>query len=216
MTSFDMPASGLWTERAGWVVRALMRDLNLTDFQAAGLVGNLGYESGRFTAFHEDGKPDGKGGYGWAQWTASRRVSFFNWCADSGLPPRSDEANYGYLTWELKNTYRSTVNALARCGTLAAATWSVGQTFERPAGTTPDHLPGYDERLARAEEALAGANVVKPPNEPVVDLIAPLEHAIRTAQSLLVAAGEKPGDVDGRWGKITNDAYLAFRAKART
>ena len=57
-----------------------MERFDLTAEQAAGVFGNLGTESAGFMAFHEKGQPEGKGGYGWAQWTADRRIEFFDFC----------------------------------------------------------------------------------------------------------------------------------------
>lgn len=165
--TFDMPASGSWEQRGGWVVNALARDFNMLDFKVAGLVGNLGFESRMFTAFHEGGVPEGRGGYGWAQWTASRRVAFFDWCQVQGLAPKSDRANYGYLCHELRTTHVSTLAALRNCPTIEAATWAVGEIFEHPDGTTPDYLPAYDRRLAYAKRSLAGARASWPTPEPI-------------------------------------------------
>ena len=82
----------------------LMEEFNLTAEHGAGVFGNLGTESAGFTAFHEKGQPEGKGGYGWAQWTATRREDFFKWCNKEALEPESDEASYGFLCLELKTT----------------------------------------------------------------------------------------------------------------
>lgn len=169
MPNFDMPAVGTWEQRGGWVVRSLMTEFGLTDFQAAGLVGNLGFESGGFDNLHEDGQPEGVGGYGWGQWTASRRKSFMAWCASHNLDWQSDEANYGYLLTELKGAYKGTIAVLQKAGTLEDAVFSVGQTYERPGGTTPTHLPGYDGRLGYAKRALAGAQAPGP--TPIIDPI---------------------------------------------
>ncbi|MDB4356384.1 phage tail tip lysozyme, partial [Akkermansiaceae bacterium] len=60
------------------LVKDLMRDFGLTEFQAAGLVGNLAYESGNFKQLQEKEPliPGSKGGYGFAQWTGVRRDGF--------------------------------------------------------------------------------------------------------------------------------------------
>lgn len=161
MTDFDMPdASHTFTERGGWVLRQLSADFNLTYEQAAGIVGNLGFESGRFKELHEIGQAEGRGGYGWGQWTASRRVAFLTWCQAHKLDYRSDAANYGYLCEELDGGYNSTLDALDACKTVEDAVFSVGQTYERPGGTTPDFLPGYDGRLQCARLALTGAKAL--------------------------------------------------------
>jgi uncharacterized protein (TIGR02594 family) len=94
-------------------MRPLMAKFQLSAEQAAGVFGNLGTESGGFTAFHEHGQPEGKGGYGWAQWTSSpRRENFFKYATDNGYDPASDDASYGYLCQELETTYKSTIAAL--------------------------------------------------------------------------------------------------------
>lgn len=222
MSAFDMPAAGTWEVRGGWVVDALLRDFGLALHQAGGLVGNLGMESEGFTAFHQRGQPTGKGGYGWAQWTADRRVSFFDWCARNSLAPASDEANYGYLCWELKTTHQSTIAALRKCNTLEKAVFSVGQTFERPAGTTVTHLPGYDVRLAYAKRAVAGAKgkiVVPPAPSPtpttlpgnpdiVFSLVQALQHYLVDTDYLDNRDGKA---IDGILGANTQDAVARFQ-----
>lgn len=210
------PASS-WEQRGGWVVRALMGEFGLTAEQAAGLVGNLGFESRGFTAFHEDGQPDGIGGYGWAQWTASRRESFFAWCSANGLTPRSDRANYGYLIAELHGAYASTITQLRKCNTLDAAVWSVGQTYERPGGTTATNLPGYGDRLQWARRALAGAQAgpggAEPPtpDEPAADDIDAdlLADLIRAVQRVVGA------DPDGIFGPKTAAAITEAQREVR-
>lgn len=218
MTVFNMPASGTWEQRGGWVVNALVRDFSLAIHQAAGLVGNLGFESIGFTAHHEIGQAEGRGGYGWAQWTADRRVSFLNWCADNKLSPQSDRANYGYLVWELQNTHKNTVTALLRCSTLEQAVFSVGQTFERPAGTTATFLPGYDDRLEYAQRALDGAGSA-PSTGPVVTPAKTVLKGnadivfswVQGMQHYLIDTGYLNDKADGIAGAKFQDAIARFQ-----
>ena len=184
-----MPATGTWAVRGGWVVKRLAADLELTFVQASGPVGNLGFESDGFTKLHEVGQPEGVGGYGWAQWTGPRREAFFAWCDGNGLDWESDEANYGYLLTELRGAYKATVAALKQTGTVEAAVWSFGQTYERPGGTTPSFLPGYNERLMRAKEALIGASGGSP--LPIPDPVLAAVKALQTALGVTA---------DGIWG----------------
>ena len=201
VADFDMPASGTWSERGGWVVKRLAADLGLTPEQAAGIVGNIGFESAGFTKLHEVGQPEGVGGYGWAQWTADRRVAYLAWCNANNLDWRGDEANYRYLLVELKGAYKRSVDALKQMGTVEAAVFSFGQTYERPGGTTPSHLPGYEGRLSYAERALAGAGGAAVPDEPD-----PVEVAVRALQAALHVG------VDGDPGPQTLGALAAWRA----
>ena len=156
---FDMPdASHSFEERGGWLVNRLAADFNLQPFQAAGIVGNLGFESGGFKELQEIGVGSfERGGYGWAQWTGPRRREFEGWCQSQGLAPSSDEANYGYLGVELRGAYHRTITAVSQTSNDADAVFSVGQTYERPGGTTATFLPGFDGRLRYARRALAGA-----------------------------------------------------------
>lgn len=154
---FDMPRQGGWRARGGWVVRALMREFNLTAEQAAGIVGNLGFESAGFTKLQEVSPLAGRGGWGWAQWTSSRRRAFEAWAEANDLDPASDAANYGFLCHELHGSHKQTILGLRKCTSVEAAVWSVGQTYERPYGTDAVTLPGYDGRLTYARDALKGA-----------------------------------------------------------
>lgn len=65
---------------------------------AAAIVGNAMHESAQFKADTEYG---GGGGRGWLQWTGPRRTNFENWSASQGLEPTSDNANYGFMIYEL-------------------------------------------------------------------------------------------------------------------
>lgn len=214
-----MPGAGAPFEvRGGWVLRALMRDLDLVMNAAGGLVGNTGFESGGFTKLREIGQPEGRGGYGWGQWTADRRVTFLAYSTHHGLAWRSDEANYGYLLEELRGAYRGTVAALRRLGpnvTLAAAVWSVGQTYERPGGTAPDNLPGFEGRLHYAQRALAGAQAA--PGRPPA-IIHPAANPVDylDVQRRLNAWGIDPALVEDGWlGPNTADAIQVFQGEAK-
>jgi hypothetical protein len=103
-SSFDQKAPG--------VMKRLMEDFGFTKEQAAGVVGNLGHESGGFTEMQEKNPTRGRGGWGWAQWTGPRRKAFEAWTAEKGLDPASDEANYGFLKRELETTHKSVVGAV--------------------------------------------------------------------------------------------------------
>lgn len=203
---FDMPASGSWAIRGGWVVRRLAADLGLTLAQAAGMVGNLGFESNGFATLHEVGQPVGLGGYGWAQWTDTRRDDFLDWCEANKLDWQSDKANYGYLLVELRGNYKNVVAKLKQTGTVEEATWSVGQSYERPGGTTSSFLPGYDDRLQRAKEALLGASGGTP--VPAPDQVA---AAVRVLQTALQLGGFYKGAIDGDFGEQSLKALAAYR-----
>lgn len=129
----------------------LMRDLGLTELQAAGLLGNLGHESGGFQSLQER-RPvvkGSRGGWGLAQWTGPRRRAMEAWCRTRRLDPADREANYGYLCEELRGSEAEALVALKRTATLESATETFCTLFERPG------IVALDSRLAWSRRALA-------------------------------------------------------------
>lgn len=162
MSDFAMPKTGSWKQRGGWVVRRLCADLQLSPEQAAGIVGNLGYESIRFTALQEI-KPTvagSRGGYGWAQWTSSRRRRFEEWCSQRHLAPASDEANYGFLVYEIGGDYRSFLARLRQCAGIEDACRLTHKLYETPSDVLDGSYKSGPARLNLAREALAGSREV--------------------------------------------------------
>lgn len=126
---------GLFRQKAPKIVGQLMRDFSLTDFQAAGILGNLGHECAGFRKLQEV-KPliaGSKGGWGWAQWTGDRRRLFEEWASSHGFGFSSDEANYGYLRVELNGAEgRGVLGPLRQTKDLSSATRVFMDRFERP------------------------------------------------------------------------------------
>src|SRR6185312_6431745 len=141
--------TSLFARQPPGIMDQLMRDFGFSLEQAAGVLGNIGRESGGFRHLRELGQPAGKGGYGWCQWTGPRRDRFLNWCRERGLDWTADAANYGYLAHELGADYRGTVAAVRVCHDLAGATQAFEQHFEA-AG-----VPALDDRIRWAEQARA-------------------------------------------------------------
>ncbi len=215
---FDMPdATHTFEERGGWLVNRLAAEFNIQPFQAAGIVGNLGFESVGFTKLHEIGQPEGVGGYGWGQWTGPRRQTFLAYAEKLGLDWRSDEANYGYLMVELRGDYHHTIALVSTTKNDADAVFSVGQTYERPGGTTKTFLPGFDGRLGYARRALAGAGAGVQAGTPAPQFtpakIAPdaVVVAIKGLQIALKPFGYT-GAIDGDWGDLTEAAWQKYEA----
>jgi len=238
MTKFDMPgpAAG-FKARAGWIVRHMMTDLNLTMVQAAGFIGNPGWESNEFKTLQETKPyiPGTRGGYGISQWTGSRRVDFENWSADHNLSPSSMEANYGFLVDELKtDPWKGFLAKLRRCATLEDACRLTYFEYERPKESTTGHYASLPARVEKARVALAGAQDMQdepdepdepdeqdesdvdngtapvPSTPPVVDHQADIISAIRSIQISLAWLGYYKGRVDGDWGDQTEDAMCAM------
>lgn len=134
-------------ERAPDVMARLQADLGLTPEQAAGILGNLGQESG-LQAINERNPlvPGSRGGFGWAQWTGSRRTQFEAWAANRGLDVKSDEANYGFLAHELRNGQSRHLEALRQAKTPEEAARAF---FPYESGGDPRVAYGARDRFAR-------------------------------------------------------------------
>jgi Phage tail lysozyme len=104
----------LFAQKAPAIIEQLMADFQLSDIQAAAILGNIGHECAGFHALHELGQPEGRGGYGWAQWTGPRREKFLAWCKQYRLDWQSEAANYGFLKHELETTEGAAIAALLR------------------------------------------------------------------------------------------------------
>lgn len=126
----------------------LMRDFGLAPHQAAGVVGNLDHETGGFKFMQEISPtvPGSRGGYGFAQWTGTRRNDFEAWARARGLNVSSYEANYGFLKHELTNTTEKRVLPKLRAArTVEEATQVFSSTFLRPG------IPHMSSRVQRAQ-----------------------------------------------------------------
>jgi tail lysozyme len=142
------PAAGI-PGGAATVLQLLIDDFGFTDFQAAGILGNIGHECLGFTKMQEM-RPvgGGRGGYGWCQWTGPRRRAFEAWAREQGLDLDSDAANYGFLKHELETSERATVPAVKTAATIEEAVRAFQVKFERPG------VPHPAPRLVWARRAL--------------------------------------------------------------
>ncbi|MES0863269.1 phage tail tip lysozyme [Ruegeria sp. SCPT10] len=141
---------GLFRIKSPEIASSLMTDLGLTLDQACGVLGNIGHECAGFRTMQEIKPivPGSRGGWGWCQWTGSRRRAFEAWCEKNGFDNLSDDAaNYGFLKHELETTEKRALQHLQGTGSLADATRSFMDKFERPG------IKHFDGRLNWAREA---------------------------------------------------------------
>ena len=179
-----MDAEETFKAKAPTVMRWLMRDFHLVDFQAAGILGNTGRECLGFTVLREIGAAPGQGGYGWMQWTGPRAHQFLDWSSAAGLDWRGDAANYGFLKHDLSGAYHYAIAAVAKAKTCYDATVSFERGYER-AG-----VPAYQDRFHWADLALtafrahdAGAVPIAPYVSPTTPYISPTVPAWPQAPS---------------------------------
>lgn len=148
-------AGATFVEKAPVIMRALIADFGFKDFQAAGILGNFGRETGGFTLFQERHPTSGKGGIGWAQWTGDRRTNFENFCSANSFDPHSDKGNYAFLKHEMINTpEKKVVPKLKQTQTINDATEKFMTIYERPG------VLALAERRTWAQRALSAFNGV--------------------------------------------------------
>lgn len=130
----------------------LQADLELADYQAAGIVGNLARETGNFRYLRELNPliRGSRGGIGYGQWTGERHDAFLAYA--DGRDPMSYEVNYGFLLQELEGPYAEVLAELYETSDLREATTLVMRGYLAP---HPKHRH-LDERVAFAEGYLAG------------------------------------------------------------
>ena len=121
--------------------------LGLTSAQASGFAANISYESGNFKTMQEDSPKKGRGGYGYAQWTGSRRKNFESWAKKNNLNINSYEANLGFVIHEIQNTSEGRfLEALEATTTPEEAAIVVSNKYLRPKESTAN----LAERISRA------------------------------------------------------------------
>lgn len=139
------------------LVSDLMKDFDLTKTQAAALVGNLAWESDNYQGMqeYEPAVKGSRGGYGFAQWTGTRRRMFEEWSKENELDPNSYEANYGFLKFELSspnneigNMGVNTIKKLKDTKDLDTATSVVMKEYLRPG------IPHEEKRKKRSSQVL--------------------------------------------------------------
>lgn len=134
------------------LMRKLMSDFGFKDFQAAGIVGNIGFETAGFRILQEPHPVSGRGGFGYLQWTGAKRDSFEKFSKEKGLDPGSAEANYGFLKRELETVDGSAVAAVKAAATIEEAT----RAFQDKAVRS-----GWSAYPARVRYALRALDIFK-------------------------------------------------------
>jgi hypothetical protein len=130
----------------------LMRDVSCDLETACAIFGNIGHECNGFQTMQEIGVTPPKGGWGWQQWTGPRRTAFMDWAFKRKLDPAGDEANYGFMVYELLGTEKASLAATKKAVGLNDKTDTFERTNER-AG-----VPALASRRKYAKIALDAYN----------------------------------------------------------
>lgn len=134
------------------LISDLQQDLHLTEFQAAGVAGNLARETGNFRYMQEINPlvQNSRGGIGYSQWTGVRRKAYEAWAGDRDLT--AYETNYGYLLEEMTGEFRRVTAKLKQTDNQEEATRVFMKGFLRP---SPKHA-ALHERINYANAYLDG------------------------------------------------------------
>lgn len=157
------------------IIPLLMSDFDLDELSAFAIVGNLGHESGGFKSLQEKKPlvPGSRGGYGWAQWTGSRRRDYEAYCARNKLDPTSFKANYGFLFVELKGSEKEAIPAVKSASGLYDKVVAFEEAFERAGVKHYDSRLKWAQRAQDAWEASGGKVPQEKPQTPPVAVPVP-------------------------------------------
>jgi hypothetical protein len=189
----------------------LMRDVSCDVLDSAAIFGNVGHECNGFQTMQEIGVKPPKGGWGWQQWTGARRRQFEAWADARNLDRSSDEANYGFMVWELLNTEKASLAATKKAVGLNLKTDTFEKTNER-AG-----VPALASRRKYAKIALDAYNAslkapVPAPSPPPPDIPAEPPAAVPESSSP-VSGGTVAGTI-AAGGVLTTIAAAVDRWQA--
>lgn len=129
------------------LISDLMQDLQLQEFHAAAIAGNLAQETGNFTILHQIGGS----GIGWSQWTGERRAAYRRFAGSDGNALKYD-INYAFLISELTGPYSETLQRLRQTRTVEEATALFMKEFLRPSA----RHAALSKRIAHASNYLDG------------------------------------------------------------
>ena len=123
----------IFEEKVHYIRPKLIADFDFSVMDADAIIGNGAHETGGFLHFQEISPTvaGSRGGFGWFQWTGSRRRAFEAYCLRNKLDPFSDKANYGWLWVELTGPEKKAVAAVKRAKGLAAKVKAFEKSFER-------------------------------------------------------------------------------------
>jgi hypothetical protein len=128
------------------MARNLMRDLGLTEAQAAGIVGNMVAESGVENARPQGSRPGTKGalvvdgltGYGIVQWTSrGRQQALYDFAKSMGhdmSKPLTMDIEYKFFLKEFRGAYGSVLRQIKQAPDTKTASTIFMQQYEIPAG----------------------------------------------------------------------------------
>lgn len=202
------------------IMRQLMSDFGITDYQAGGVMGNLGAESLGLTAFQEINPtvPGSRGGWGWAQWTGPRRTAFEAYADKHNLNRKGDKANYAWLYLELKGlppaapnfNFSTAIVALKRTAKLSDAVRVFERTYEKAGVKNWSSRNTWSRRAMLAFNQAGGKGpspIDTEPDSSELIAIKRIQNRLRDGFEL----DDVVGNADGIMGPKTEKGIRAFQ-----
>ena len=160
--------SGSFVVKAGPYGSQLMQDLGLTDYQVAGILGNLAHESYLLPDIMFGGKrgpslPNTT--YGWAQWRGPRRKAMIEFVKsnfsgyDIEKTAARDDHNYAFLVHELNTSEKTAFKAIKATKNIEEATAVFLRKFERAGAEGEESLSKRTSAAKQALNSMKGASV---------------------------------------------------------
>lgn len=199
---------------AAEIASALKGALNLTDAQAAGIVGNFMRESGLNPRINEGGMvglPRGIGGYGLAQWTGSRQTDLIRF-AGGAAQAGNLQTQLRFVVKELLGSESRALASLRKAQTPEEAAFVFDRDYERSG------IKAMGERQANARRVfseIAGAG----PGAGLGDFAGSLEDqnkAIQDAVGLTQTLQNQTEDLQAQINGVGATAVDALRNKYST
>jgi len=165
------------------IMSRLMAEFPIQPYQAAAILGNVGYESNGLRVMQEVLRPGarGPGGLGWAQWSGDRRTKFIAYCNAHGVETSSNAGNLGYLLDELHVSEHNSIDALLKATDISDAVKKFEVAFER-AG-----VKRFDRRLRWATLALNEFSLQR--DKPPTSVVALLDPSLNFTVLARIASG---------------------------
>jgi hypothetical protein len=221
------------------MARNLMRDLGLTDAQAAGIVGNMIAESGVENARPQNTPPgtkgplvvDGKTGYGIVQWTSrGRQQKLYEFAKSMGhdmSKPLTMDIEYKFFLKEFRESYGSVLSQIKQARDTKTASTIFMQQYEIPAGYRTEakimerynaSRPIYEKLVSGQGKATEGPResyVVQSPSERRTSGYAPSKPGLFNAIEYITGDRSHPNyELRGHGLTSNYHDHIAFRTIA--
>lgn len=176
-----------------------MDKLGISQYQAAGIVANLYYESGGLNTNAFNGAGGGQGAYGLAQWRGSRLDGLRAFAASRGKREDDFETQLAWVVQELNTTHKDALSAIRSSKTSDQATLAMLDKFEKPGAH--DRLKSMQNRFALGMAIEKGTNLktsqsdYKDPASRLASAQSPMSQGVEDTLLMVARVSSKIRDI---------------------